>query len=253
MSGNFKEKVALITGAGFGLGRASSIAFAKRGAKVVAADIDEEKGQETTQIIKKAGGEALFIKANVVKTDEVEMLISKTIESFGRLDYAHNNAGIMIPGPLTEITEEQWDLVMGINLKGIWLCMKYELIQMTKQGSGAIVNTSSIAGLMAAPGTSLYGTSKWGVNGLTKSAAVEFAERGIRINSICPTGMQGTSMYENTLKEDPNFSAKLTSEIPMKKDTSPEEVAEKVIWLCSDKSSYITGLSLPIDGGRSIV
>ena len=253
MSDIFQGNVALVTGAGFGLGRASAIAFAKRGAKVVVADVNRNNGKETIDIIKGLGHEAIFVYADVSKASEVENLIGETVQAYGRLDFAHNNAGIMEPIPLLDVTEEQWDHTMAVNLKGVWLCMKYELIQMTSQGSGAIVNTSSVAGLMASPGNSLYAASKWGINGLTKSAAVEFAERGIRINAICPTVIQGTSIYLNLLDIDPGFSTRLSSEVPLKRNTSPEEIAEKVIWLCSDEASYIIGHTMPIDGGRSIV
>lgn len=253
MMGIFEGKVALVTGAGFGLGRASAIAFAKRGAKVVINDINVEEGRETERIIKQADGQAFFVKADVTKGSEVEMLVNETFQTYGRLDYAHNNVGILESAPFTEYTEEQFDRVMNHNLKGIWLCMKYELIHMTRSGGGAIVNTSSVAGFIGTPGTALYAASKWGVNGLTKSAAVEFAKAGIRINAVCPAGMKGTHMWLDTFARDPDFSAKLTKEVPVERDASPEEVAEVVVFLCSDAASYVTGHTMAVDGGRSAV
>lgn len=253
MTGIFEGKVALVTGAGFGLGRASAIAFAREGAKVVVDDIDEENGCQTVEMIKKAGGEAIFVNADVTKATEVEMLVSKAVQTYGQLDMAHNNAGILDGTTLPETTEEQWERVINLNLKGIWLCMKYELLQMTKQGSGIIVNTSSVAGLMGTPGTSLYAASKWGVIGLTKSAAVEFAKSGIRVNAICPAGMIGTGMWNQTFERDPAFTEKLAAGVPVGHDTTPEKVAESVMWLCSDAASYVIGHALAVDGGRSAV
>lgn len=249
----FQGKVALVTGAASGIGRASATAFAKRGAKVIVCDIDAENGQQAVQAIEQAGGKALFIKADVTKAAEVETLISKTVQTLGRLDYAHNNAGILEASPFTDTTEEQWDRVMSINLKGIWLCMKYELLHMTKHGGGVIVNTSSIAGLIAVPGSFLYTVSKWGVRGLTKSSATEFAKAGIRVNAVCPAAIKGTGMYKRQLAKDPDFSAKMTSDTPMGRDGTPEEVAEAVVWLCSDSASFVTGACVPIDGARSAV
>ena len=253
MTGIFEGKVALVTGAGFGLGRASAIAFAREGAKVVVDDIDEESGCQTVEMIKKADGEAIFVNADVTKATEVEMLVSKAVQTYGRLNMAHNNAGVLDGTTLPETTEEQWERVIDLNLKGIWLCMKYELLQMTKQGSGIIVNTSSVAGLIGTPDTSLYAASKWGVIGLTKSAAVEFAKSGIRINAICPAGMIGTRMWNQTFERDPAFTEKLASEVPVGHDTTPEKVAESVMWLCSDAASYVIGHALAVDGGRSAV
>jgi NAD(P)-dependent dehydrogenase (short-subunit alcohol dehydrogenase family) len=251
MAISFKGKVAIVTGVASGLGRASALAFAAAGAKVIAADVDVKAGEETVQMIKKAGGEAAFVKTDVSKAADVKNMVDKAVSLYGRLDFAHNNAGIMIPGPVTQLTEEQWDTLMDINLKGAWLCMKYELLQMEKAHSGSIVNTSSLAGLIAAPMASLYATSKWGLNGLTKSAAVEFARSGIRINAICPHSIKGTRMWMDTFEHDPALSARLTAAIPMGRDSTPEEQANAVVWLCSDEASFITGVALPVDGGTS--
>lgn len=253
MSQEFQGKVALVTGAGFGLGRASAMAFARRGARVAIDDIDEKHGKETVDLIQKAGGEAFFIRADVKRANEVEMLVNKVTQKFGGLDYAHNNVGILDGSSCIGTTEEQWDKVIDTNLKGIWLCMKYELMYMSGHKGGVIVNTSSVAGLIGAPDSSLYAASKWGVIGLTKSAAVEHAKANIRINAICPAGMEGTGMYNQTLAADPEMTVKLRDSVPMGRDSKPEEVAEAVIWLCSDAATYITGCALPVDGGRSAV
>jgi NAD(P)-dependent dehydrogenase (short-subunit alcohol dehydrogenase family) len=250
----FQGKVALVTGSASGIGRATAIAFGERGAKVVVGDIDEVHGRETVRMIEQAGSEGLFVKADVTKAAEVEKLIARGVQEFGRLDFAHNNAGIMTIGPFVESTEEQWDRLMNINLKGVWLCMKYELIQMTAQGSGVIINTSSVGGLSGGrPGTSLYNTSKWGINGLTKSAAVEYAKAGIRVNAVCPGGIQGTGISQNTVAIDPGVASELASEVPLGRDGTLREISEAVVWLCSDSASYITGVIMPIDGGRSAI
>lgn len=251
MAISFNGKVAVVTGVASGLGRASALAFGRAGARVIAADIDVQSGEETVQMIKSAGGEATFIKTDVSKSADVQNMVNKAVEIYGRLDYAHNNAGIMIGGPVTAISEEDWDRLMSINLKGIWLCMKYELLKMEPAHSGVIVNSSSLAGLIAAPMASLYATSKWGVNGLTKSAAIEYARSGIRINAVCPHSIKGTRMWMDTFTHDPELSARLTAAIPMGRDSTPEEQASAVIWLCSDEASFITGITLPVDGGTS--
>jgi NAD(P)-dependent dehydrogenase (short-subunit alcohol dehydrogenase family) len=250
MTGTLKDKVALITGAGSGLGRATALVFAREEAKVVVADLDEKGGKETVNMVKNAGGEATFIKVDVSKAADVEAMVKKTVETYGKLNCAHNNVGIEeLPTPLIEGTEEQWDKIMDINLKGVWLCLKYEIMHMVNHGGGAIVNTSSIAGLTGAPGISMYTASKHGVNGLTRSVAVEFAKAGIRVNSVCPAGMKGTGFYNRVAAAVPEVTKKIAEVVPLGRDSDPAEVAEAVLWLCSDAASFVTGHIMSVDGG----
>jgi NAD(P)-dependent dehydrogenase (short-subunit alcohol dehydrogenase family) len=253
MAGTFQGKVALVTGAGLGLGKASALAFAREGARVVVADIDADNGQQTADMIKKAGGEALFIKTDVSRAADVEAMVKKTVETYGGLDCAHNNVGIEeIPEPLTEGTEENFHRIVDVDLKGIWLCLKYEIKYMEKHGGGSIVNTSSIAGLIGAPLQAIYTACKYGVNGLTRSAAGDYAKAGIRINSICPAGMKGTGFYNRMLAAQPGMAEAVTEIVPLGRDAESEEVAEAVLWLCSDAASYVTGITMPVDGGFTI-
>jgi NAD(P)-dependent dehydrogenase (short-subunit alcohol dehydrogenase family) len=254
MPGTFKGKVVLVTGAGSGLGRASALTFAREGAKVVVGDIDDKGGQQTVEMVRKAGGEALFVKADVTKEAEVEALVNKAVQTYGRLDCAHNNVGTEeLPTSLTEHTEEQWDRVVDANLKSVFLCLKHEIKYMESQGSGAIVNTSSIFGLTAAAGIAAYVASKHGVIGLTRAAAVEFGKAGIRVNCVCPGGMMGTAMYERIVAANPQIPDMVRETNPMGRDGEPEEVAEAVVWLCSDVASYVNGHAMSIDGGFAIV
>jgi NAD(P)-dependent dehydrogenase (short-subunit alcohol dehydrogenase family) len=254
MSEKFKGKVAIVTGAAAGLGRATALTFAREGAKVMVVDIDVEYGEETVQLIKNAQGEAAFFKTDVTKESEIEMLVKKTVETFGRLDYAHNNVGIAEkPTPLHETTEKQWDTVVDANLKGTFLCMKHEIKYMIEHGGGAIVNTSSIAGLIGAPGMPGYVASKHGLIGLTKAGAVEYARRGVRVNAVCPAGMRGTRLFKQVEALDPEAPKKIAAAVPLGRDADPQEVAEVVVWLCSDAASYVTGHAMAVDGGFSIV
>lgn len=251
MAGQFDGKVALVTGAGSGIGRASALAFAREGAKIVVADIVVEGGEETVRMIKAAGGEALFAKADVSEAAEVQALVKSAVQTYGRLDYAHNNAGIMgAMAPTADCTEENWDRLMAINLKGVWLCMRYEIPQMRKQGGGAIVNTSSAAGLVAFPTLSAYVASKHGVAGLTKTAALEYARASIRVNAVCP-GFIRTPMVEPFAAGAPEAEAQFLGTLPIGRAGTPEEVAEAVVWLCSDAASYVTGHAMLIDGGMT--
>jgi len=251
MSKMFKGKVALVTGGSTGIGRATALAFAREGAKVVVVNNSNiEKGKETVSLIKKAGGEAIHIKADVSKASEAEEMVNKTVELYGRLDYAFNNAGVGDELYLTaDLPEEEWDRTININLKGVWLCMKYEIKQMLKQGSGAIVNMSSIIGLVGLKGSPAYTASKGGVIQLTRTAALEYAQEGIRINAVCPSFI-ATPLNKSLLANAPELEEKIKNVLhPMGRLGEPEEVAEAVIWLCSDKASFITGHPLAVDGG----
>ena len=246
---NLKGKVALVTGASAGIGRATAIAFARAEAKVVVADVVVEGGEETVRTIKEAGGEAIFVKCDVSKATEMEALINKTVETYGRLDYAHNNAGIDGElAPTAECTEKNWDRVTSINLKGVWLGMKYEIPQMLKQGKGAIVNTASIAGLVGLQNMPAYVAAKWGVNGLTKTAALEYAKAGIRVNSVCPGAIR-TDMVDHLSKVNPEMIDAIIAGEPIGRMGEPEEIADVVVWLCSDGASFVTGHNMAVDGG----
>ena len=250
MAGSFDGKVALVTGAGSGIGRASALAFTREGTKVVVSDIDPDGGEETAVKIREAGGEAAFVEADVSKADQVEDLVNRVVETFGGLDFAHNNAGIegTMGAPTADQTENDWDRVISINLKGVWLCMKYEIPKMLDSGGGAIVNTASVAGLVGFEGICHYTASKHGVVGLTKTAALEYAKQGIRVNAVCP-GVIHTPMIERATGGDAEAQAQFSSIEPVGRMGTPEEVAETVVWLCSDAASFVTGVPMPVDGG----
>jgi len=249
MAGGFAGKVALVTGGSSGIGRASARAFARAGARVMVADVMVEGGQDAVRLIQEAGGEATFMPVDVTNAAAVTTLIAKTVEVYGRLDYAHNNAGIEgVIGPTADCTEDNWDRVLSVNLTGVWLCMKYEIPQMLQQGGGAIVNTASAAGLVGARGIPAYVASKHGVVGLTKTAALEYARTGIRVNAVCP-GVIRTPMVERLLGDRPRAEARLTDLEPIGRLGTPEEVAETVLWLCSDAASFVTGHAMAVDGG----
>jgi NAD(P)-dependent dehydrogenase (short-subunit alcohol dehydrogenase family) len=243
-------RVALVTGGGSGIGQASALAFAREGAKVIVADVDAEGGEETVRRMKENGGEAIFVKADVSKAIEVEAMVNKGIETYGRLDYAHNNAGVEPHYQFTaDLTEENWDRAININLKGVWLCMKYEIPQMLKQRRGAIVNTASTLGLVGLDKRAEYTASKHGVVGLTKAAALDYANQNIRINAICPGAIR-TPMTERIIaRGGPGQEAIIMARQPIGRIGTPEEVARAVVWLCSDAASFVIGHALVVDGG----
>ncbi len=249
MTRRLEDKVGVVTGAGSGIGRVSALRFAKEGAKVIVADTQSDSGEETVAMIKEAGGEAAFVQADVSKADDVQAMVNKTVETYGRLDCAYNNAGIVVTPRLTpETSEEDWDHVISVNLKGVWLCMKYEIPEMLKCGSGSIVNASSMVGLIGLPKRSAYAASKHGVIGLTKVAALEYANAGIRVNAICPAAVS-TPMVESIISKDPDAESQLMSMIPMGRLGTLEEMAEAVVWLFLDAMSFITGQDILVDGG----
>jgi NAD(P)-dependent dehydrogenase (short-subunit alcohol dehydrogenase family) len=247
MENTFKDKVALVTGGSSGIGKATALAFAKKGAKVVIADWIEN--QEIMDLIENLGGEAIFVKCDVSKSADVKALMEKTIATFGRLDFAYNNAGIEgTSAPTQDCTEENWDKTIGINLKGIWLCMKYQIPVMLKQGKGVIVNCSSVAGLVGFQGSPAYVASKHGVIGLTKTAALENAKLGIRVNAVCP-GIIKTPMIDRATGNKKETEEQFMGMEPIGRFGLPEEIASAVIWLCSDETSFVTGIAMPVDGG----
>lgn len=250
MPGYLDGKAALVTGAGSGIGRATALACAREGAKIIVADIGVEGGEATVSMIKNAGGEATFVPVNVTQAAEVEAMVAAAVSTYGRIDCAHNNAGIEgVFATTADYPEEDWDRVMAVNLKGVWLCMKYEIPQMLQQSGGAIVNTASLAGLVGAKRMPAYVASKHGVAGLTKTAALEYAKSGIRINAVCP-GIIHTSMVDRMfLSRRPDLEDRLAAVEPMGRLGKPEEVAEAVVWLCSDAASFVTGHTMTVDGG----
>jgi NAD(P)-dependent dehydrogenase (short-subunit alcohol dehydrogenase family) len=242
-------KVVLVTGGTSGIGRDTAVLFAKAGAKVVVAGRREPGGNETIELIRAAGGDGLFVKTDVSKASEVDVLIQKTVEKFGRLDIAFNNAGIEgVWVPIVRQSEADFDRTININLKGVWLCLKYEIRQMLKQcGGGAIVNMSSVTGLIGSAGAGAYSASKHGVIGLTKTAALENAKSRIRINAVCP-GVIETAMEER-LFGTPAVHKAVLGLHPIGRLGRPMEIAEAVLWMCSDRASFMTGQSLVLDGG----
>ncbi len=245
---DFTGKVALVTGAASGIGRASALAFAALGAAVVVSDVAAEGGEATVALIREAGGDATFIRADVSRADEVVTLIEGTVERYGRLDCAHNNAGILGPlGSLLDCPDEAFERLMAVNLRGVWHCLRAEIPPMLRQGGGAIVNTASGAGLHGNALMAAYAASKHGVVGLTRSAAQEFAGHGIRVNAVCPAAI-ATPMVERAFSEA--LKAETAARYPMGRLGTAEEVARAAVWLCSDAASFITGIALPVDGGN---
>ncbi len=249
MAGLLHGKAALITGAGSGIGRATSLIFAREGARLALSDIVAEAGEETLRMVKQAGGEAIFVRIDVSKLAEVEALVAKVVAAYGRLDCAFNNAGIDGKmARIAECTEETWHRTIAVNLTGVFFCMKAEIPQMLKQGGGAIVNTASAAGLSGSPGLPAYVASKHGVVGLTRAAAIEYGREKIRVNCVCP-GPIRTPMLERLLSHRPEMEKKFASAEPLKRLGEPAEIGEAVAWLCSDAASYVTGHPMSVDGG----
>jgi NAD(P)-dependent dehydrogenase (short-subunit alcohol dehydrogenase family) len=246
---DFNGKVALVTGGGTGIGQATAVAFAKKGAKVVVSGRRAEQGEETVNLIKKIGGEALFIPTDVTQSAEVKRLIQTTVQTFGRLDYAFNNAGTEgKPGALHELSEEDWHLTFDANVKGVWLSMKYEIEQMLKQEDGVIINNASIVAHIGMPNMAAYAASKHAVLGLTKSAALEYAKTGIRINSVSP-GPIFTPMAVRGFGSQETFNSIMGNIAPLGRVGNPQEIAEAVLWLCSDSATFAIGTDIILDGG----
>lgn len=249
MARQLENKVAIITGGSSGMGRQTAITFAERGAKVVIADLSVEAGETVVAEIVKAGGQAMFVRTDVSSAASVEAMVEKTVATYGGLDCAFNNAGIEgKSSTLVNCTEETWDRTIAVDLKGVWLCLKYEIPQMIKRGGGAIVNTASIAGLGGSPGLPAYGAAKFGVVGLTKTAAVEYAKRGIRVNAVCPAVIR-TPMVERLFADNPKVQQAMAGAHPLGRIGEPLDIALGVAWLCSDEASFLTGQAIPFDGG----
>ena len=252
MRRSFENKVALVTGAASGMGLATAKAFAEAGAAVALADVNGDGARAAADALVAAGHKALGIRCDVADLDEVEAMVKQTVSTFGRLDMAFNNAGVQSPVAETaDADPKDYDFVMGVNLRGVWNCMKHELLQMRKQGSGAIVNNSSLGGLVGIAERGIYHASKHGVVGLTKSAGLEYAAKGIRINAVCP-GIIETPMVMGMLETQPEAMAALMKEVPMGRLGRAEEIADAVLWLCSPASSFVIGHALPVDGGYTV-
>jgi NAD(P)-dependent dehydrogenase (short-subunit alcohol dehydrogenase family) len=250
--GGFAGKVAFVTGAANGIGRAAALAFAREGASVVVADVSEQGNQETARLVEQAGGRALAVRCDVSRAEDVKAALDRTIEVFGQLDYAFNNAGVEQPiTAAADLTEEQWDRVVGIDLRGVFLCMRHQIPLLLKQGGGAIVNTSSGAGIKGFAGQAAYCAAKFGVVGLTKAAALDYAKANIRINAVCP-GIIDTPMMDRFSGGTPAGRQRVIDQEPVGRMGRPEEIASAVMWLCSDDAAFTVGHALVVDGGQTV-